>query len=238
MRAWLIAAVLLILPLHRLLAHGLARVRVSRRLRAFARGAGAAGLAHAAHVLERAAGLRRGARGVAARRRGRGGARSVAPSEHGADRLRRSAALVASAALRLDRGASRGARRRGDVIAGRAGRRRLGHRLADRARAASRPSRGLRSSTAGSSRRGWRPGLQLAAGSGLYFVAGLTYQTSALFAVDAARGRTARSRRHGSARGRQVGHHAHRRVVRQLGRGIPRDEPRVHRRCRAAKPRE
>ena len=97
--------------------------------------------------------------------------------------VRRSAALVALAALGLDRGASSGARRRGDSAARRAGRRRLGHRLADRARRSSRPSPASRSSTAASHRKGRAGLVGVAAGCALYFIAGLTYQTSALFAV-------------------------------------------------------
>ena len=66
------------------------------------------------------------------------------------------------------------------------------------------------------------PSSVVAAGSGLYFVAGLTYQTSALFAVMPLAAVLLAARRHGSAARCEVGHRAHRRVVRQLGRRVPR----------------
>ena len=233
MRAWLIAAVLLILPLivyWPTVSHeygfrdDYAHLREVRER---------PGWLTAAHFLERAAGLRRRARSIAARRRRRArSSKTLRLSEHGADRLRRPAALVASAAFRLDRDASRGARRRGDVIAGRAGRRRVGHRLAGRARAGCgrcrvrarrprAPAKGV--SVLGPGRGRQRVVLRRRP----------HLPDERIVRGHAARGRTARSRRHGSARGCEVGHRAHRCVVWQLGRRVPRDEPRVHRRCRS-----
>ena len=155
----------------------------------------------------------------------------VALSEHGAARLRRPAALVASAAHRLDRDASRGARRRGDVIAGRAGRRGVGHRLADRARTGCGRCR-VRARRPRAPAKGSASWVQVAAGSGLYLVAASPTRRAHC-------SRSCCSRPYCSfvtARQRarcEVGHRAHRCVVRQLGRRVPRDEPRVHRRCRS-----
>ncbi len=119
-----------------------------------------------------------------------------------------------------------------DVIAGRADRRRVGHRLADCARAgcgrcrvrARRP----RAPAKGASVLGPGRGRQR-----VVLRRRPHLPDERIVRGHAARSRSARSRRHGSARGREMGHHAHRCVVWQLGRRVPRDEPRVHRRCRS-----